>query len=123
MTPDERLARRLRLVEPAPNGKPGEGQWSILLREGDTWREVTATVQPDGKEWKAVTYCRRDHVHLVGIGVDALDAAMGVVADHADHVAGRRPILAERGDSRDKPMARYNHWDLEAFMAWLPETT
>lgn len=127
MTPAERLARRARLVEPAKNGAPGEGQWLILLVDGDThagppsWRTVMSTVQPDGKEWKAVAILRPDYVYLTGIGVDALDAALGVIEDHRDHVAGNRPILATRGDPRDRPVPRYERWDLEAFMAWLPE--
>lgn len=116
----EILAPRLRLIEAAPNGRPGEGQWRILLREDDQWQPVDATVVPEGKEWRAVAYDRRHHVHYCGVGVDALDAAMGVISDHNDHVAGNRPRLATTGDSRVKEVARYETWDLKAMLAWLP---
>lgn len=92
------------LVEAAPNGAPGEGDWWVLLDDGQPIRTI---IQPSkdipGESWISRAWHPGLAAHLGGGGTDALDAALAVIEDWRwRRASGGRPRVAMTGDSREK---------------------
>ena len=113
------MARRCAIAEciaPAPNGAPGEGIWRVLLPDRSV---VEVTVQPSkdvpGEKWIARGYHRGLEAHLGGAGVDALDAALGLLEDFAYRQKHGRssPMVAVTADSRVQRLHRADQLELE----------